>query len=142
MSVHQPGVHRARERPEDSDQHGRQGLLAGYRARGATLEEPEILGSLFGAYDTVSAALQRLERYRVFYNQTRPHQALDGQTPDQVHYDHLTTRQTAVSSAICQAPLMNWQKLPNQPEPPLRWGDVPSLRRLKWHSLEGAGCHM
>jgi putative transposase len=36
------------------------------------------------AYDTVNAAHQGLERYLTFYNQTRPHQALDGQTPDQV----------------------------------------------------------
>ena len=47
------------------------------------------------AYDTVEAAHQGLERYLTFYNQTRPHQALDGQTPDQVYYDNLTTRQTA-----------------------------------------------
>ena len=47
------------------------------------------------AYDTVEAAHQGLERYLTFYNETRPHQALDGQTPDQVYYDHLTTRQTA-----------------------------------------------
>ena len=47
------------------------------------------------AYDTVSAAHHGLERYLTFYNQTRPHQALDGQTPDQVYYDHLPTRQTA-----------------------------------------------
>lgn len=47
------------------------------------------------AYDTVSAAQQGLERYLMFYNQTRPHQALDGQTPDQVDSDHLTTRRTA-----------------------------------------------
>ena len=33
-----------------------------------------------------------MERYLTFYNQTRPHQALDGQTPDQVYYDNLTTR--------------------------------------------------
>ena len=47
------------------------------------------------AYDTVSAAQQGLERYLMFYNQTRPHQALDGQTPVQVYTDNLTTRQTA-----------------------------------------------
>ena len=47
------------------------------------------------AYDTVSAAHQGLERYLMFYNQTRPHQALDGQTPDQVYADNLTTRRTA-----------------------------------------------
>ena len=49
----------------------------------------------FHAYDTVSAAQQGLERYLTFYNQTRPHQALAGQTPDQVYDNHLTTRQTA-----------------------------------------------
>ena len=35
-------------------------------------------------YDPVSAAHQGLERYLTFYNQTRPHQALDGRMPDQV----------------------------------------------------------
>ena len=47
------------------------------------------------AYDTVSAAHQGLERYLTFYNQTRPHQALDGHTPDQAYYANLTTRRTA-----------------------------------------------
>ena len=47
------------------------------------------------AYETVGAAQQGLARYLMFYNQTRPHQALDGQTPDQVYYDNLTTRLTA-----------------------------------------------
>ncbi|WHZ16797.1 MAG: Transposase [Nitrospira sp.] len=46
-------------------------------------------------YDTVNAAHQGLERYLTFYNQTRPHQALDGKTPDQVYYDNLTTQLTA-----------------------------------------------
>lgn len=46
------------------------------------------------AYETVGAAHQGLERYLTFYNQTRPHQALDGHTPDQVYYDHLTIRQS------------------------------------------------
>ena len=47
------------------------------------------------AYDTVSAAHQGLERYLTFYNQTRPHQALDGHTSDQAYYANLTTRRTA-----------------------------------------------
>lgn len=47
------------------------------------------------AYESVGAAHQGLARYLTFYNQTRPHQALDGQTPDQVYYDNLTTRRTA-----------------------------------------------
>jgi putative transposase len=55
------------------------------------------------AYDTVSAAHQGLARHLMFYNQTRPHQALNGQTPDQVYYDNLTTGQTVASSAIRQA---------------------------------------
>ena len=47
------------------------------------------------AYETVTAAHQGLECYLTFYNQIRPHQALDGQTPDQVYSDNLTTRLTA-----------------------------------------------
>jgi putative transposase len=47
------------------------------------------------AYETVEAAHQSLARYLTFYNQTRPHQALDGQTPDQVYYENRTTQQTA-----------------------------------------------
>jgi putative transposase len=38
------------------------------------------------AYETVSAAQQGLERYVTFYNQTRPHRALEGQTPDAVYF--------------------------------------------------------
>ena len=47
------------------------------------------------AYETVSAAQQGLERYLTFYNQTRPHRALDGHTPDGVYFDHLPARRTA-----------------------------------------------
>ena len=47
------------------------------------------------AYDTVGAAQQGLERYLTFYNQTRPHRALDGKTPEQVYCDNLMTRRTA-----------------------------------------------
>ncbi len=47
------------------------------------------------AYETVSAAQQGLERYVTFYNQRRPHRALDGQTPDGVYGDTLPTRLTA-----------------------------------------------
>jgi hypothetical protein len=38
------------------------------------------------AYETVSTAQQGLERYVTFYNQTRPHRALEGQTPDAVYF--------------------------------------------------------
>ncbi len=47
------------------------------------------------AYETVSAAHQGVKRYLTFYNQTRPHRALDGQTPDQVYDDNLPARLTA-----------------------------------------------
>jgi putative transposase len=47
------------------------------------------------AYDSISAAHQGVERYLMFYNQTRPHQALDGKTPEQMYCDNLTTRLTA-----------------------------------------------
>ena len=47
------------------------------------------------AYETISAAHQGLERYLTFYNQTRPHRALDGHTPDRVYFDNLPARHTA-----------------------------------------------
>ena len=46
------------------------------------------------AYDGVSAAQQGLERYLTFYNQKRPHRALDGNTPDGVYFDNLPARLT------------------------------------------------
>jgi len=52
------------------------------------------------AYDTVSAVDHGLERYLTFYKQTWAHPAHDGRTSDQIYYDHLTTRQTAASSAF------------------------------------------
>ena len=47
------------------------------------------------AYETVSAAHQGLARYLTFYNQTRPHRALDGHTPDGVYFDNLPALPTA-----------------------------------------------
>jgi putative transposase len=41
------------------------------------------------AYDSVSAARQGMERYFRFYNQRRPHTALDGKTPDKVYFENL-----------------------------------------------------
>jgi putative transposase len=38
------------------------------------------------AYDSVAEARQGLQRYFSFYNQRRPHRALDGQTPDIVYF--------------------------------------------------------
>jgi len=42
------------------------------------------------AYDTVAAAREGLDRYIRFYNQRRPHSALDGVTPDAFYYENLT----------------------------------------------------
>jgi putative transposase len=47
------------------------------------------------AYDSISAARQGVGRYLTFYNQTRPHRALDGKTPEEVYGDNLTARLTA-----------------------------------------------
>jgi putative transposase len=47
------------------------------------------------AYDSMSAAKQGLERYVTFYNQRRPHRALDGHTPEEVYFDNLPARLTA-----------------------------------------------
>ena len=47
------------------------------------------------AYETVSAAQQGLACYLTCYNQTRPHRALDGHTPNGVYVDNLPTRLSA-----------------------------------------------
>ena len=47
------------------------------------------------AYETVSAGQQGLAHYLMFYNQTRPHRALDGHTPNGVYVDNLPTRLSA-----------------------------------------------
>jgi putative transposase len=41
------------------------------------------------AYDSVSEAKASLARYFGFYNTRRPHQALDGQTPDEIYFNNL-----------------------------------------------------
>lgn len=47
------------------------------------------------AYETAGDAQQGLARYLHFYNQFRPHRALDGRTPDAVYFDNLPARRTA-----------------------------------------------
>jgi len=47
------------------------------------------------AYETVRDAHQGVARYVTFYNQLRPHRALDGRTPDRVYSDTLPARPTA-----------------------------------------------
>lgn len=47
------------------------------------------------AYETICDAQEGVARYLTFYNQSRPHQALDGQTPDRVYWDNLPARPTA-----------------------------------------------
>lgn len=41
------------------------------------------------AYTSVPQARDSLARYFTFYNTRRPHQALDGRTPDQAHFTSL-----------------------------------------------------
>ncbi len=41
------------------------------------------------AYDSVSEAKACLARYFGFYNTRRPHQALDGKTPDEIYFNNL-----------------------------------------------------
>ncbi len=48
------------------------------------------------AYDSVSEAKRGLEKYVTFYNQHRPHQALDDKTPDECYFDNLPTLRQAV----------------------------------------------
>ena len=47
------------------------------------------------AYDSVSEAQRGLAVYFAFYNQGRPHTALDGQTPDMVYFATLPHREAA-----------------------------------------------
>ncbi len=47
------------------------------------------------AYETILDAHQGVARYLMFYNQIRPHRALDGRTPDRVPWDNQSTRPTA-----------------------------------------------
>ena len=70
-------------------------MLAGQRVRGATLKSIKYEEVYLHAYETVSAAHQGLERYLTFYNQIRPHRALDGHTLNGVYVDNLPTRRTA-----------------------------------------------
>ena len=41
------------------------------------------------AYDTVATARENLGTYLTFYNTRRPHQSLDGKTPDTFYFDNL-----------------------------------------------------
>ena len=47
------------------------------------------------AYDSVPEAQRSLARYFTFYNQGRPHTALDGRTPDMVYFDVPLHREAA-----------------------------------------------
>ncbi len=47
------------------------------------------------AYETVSAASEGVARYLTFYTQQRPHQALDGRTPDRVYWENRPTQPAA-----------------------------------------------
>ena len=119
VPVHQSGFYGAPEQPRHPDQHGRERMLAGQRVRRATLEEHSIRRGLFARVRHRQCGRPGLGALSDVHNQTRPHQALDGHTPDQVYYANLTTRRTATWSATRQAPLKEWPRLSNQPEPPL-----------------------
>jgi putative transposase len=47
------------------------------------------------AYETIRDAHHGVARYMAFYNQARPHRALDGRTPEDVYHDHLPARHAA-----------------------------------------------
>ena len=95
MPVHEPGVHGDAESTRHADQHGRTGCWRDNVFVERLWKSIKYEEVYLHAYETVSAAQQGLERYLTFYNQTRPHRALDGKTPEQVYGDNLTTRLTA-----------------------------------------------
>ncbi len=45
------------------------------------------------AYDSVCNTKQGLEKYFMFYNQYRPHTALDDKTPNEFYFDNLLAMQ-------------------------------------------------
>jgi putative transposase len=47
------------------------------------------------AYGTVQDAQQGLARYVHFYNQRRPHRALNGRTPDRVYWETRSAQPSA-----------------------------------------------
>ncbi|CDH43321.1 hypothetical protein BN874_1160018 [Candidatus Contendobacter odensis Run_B_J11] len=47
------------------------------------------------AYDSVPEAKACLGRYFNFYNTQRPHQSLDGQTPDTMYFNHVPQERIA-----------------------------------------------
>ena len=47
------------------------------------------------AYETVGATREGVARYITFYNQIRPHRALDGRTPDGVYWENRPAQPTA-----------------------------------------------
>ena len=47
------------------------------------------------AYDSVSDAKAYLGKYFNFYNTQRPHQSLDGDTPDEIYYNNLPQEKLA-----------------------------------------------
>jgi putative transposase len=52
-------------------------------------------GVYLKAYDGVSAARKSLAAYFEFYNARRPHQSLDGRTPDMVYFNALPPMKAA-----------------------------------------------
>jgi len=47
------------------------------------------------AYDSVSEARASIGRYLAFYNERRPHTALDGGTPDEAYFGKQETAMAA-----------------------------------------------
>jgi putative transposase len=84
--VHQQRLHRTAQEARHPDQHGRQGLLARQRLRRTALASVKYEEVYLKAYDSVSIAKASLGTYLNFYNTRRPHQSLDGNTPDAIYF--------------------------------------------------------
>ncbi len=58
------------------------------------MEERQIRGGGYlHAYDSVNGARRGLQKYFVFYDQNKPHAALDDKTPDEFYFDNLLAMQ-------------------------------------------------
>ena len=71
------------------------------------------------AYEMIHDAQAGIARYLTFYNESRPHRALDGHTPDRVCWDNRPSTVHGCIGSHRQAPLLTGQILSKQAEPPL-----------------------
>ena len=84
------------------------------------------------AYECGSDARKGLDTYCAFYNQSRPHTALDDQTPDEFYFENLPARSRTAEANNRRATLMKTELLSNQAEPLLYTARSTDDKRRGW----------